>query len=196
MSTKFSPTAVWRMRASPGPGLPTATSSQTKTSGPPVLRTRMACVMECFLQVRWMTERYCGGSGLDDDVAVLDMHREGLGDVRPLGEAVLEFFCDFLAPLDRDRIGTDLEAFRVEPGLAVAHVEFPAVPGATEQLADARALVDPRLGRGQTRHARRLFERRAGMRTAIEQREELAIDVEHDDVPARDAETLFPGRRG
>ena len=23
MSTKFSPTAVWRMRASPGPGLPT-----------------------------------------------------------------------------------------------------------------------------------------------------------------------------
>src|SRR3954451_23816794 len=45
MSIKFRPTAVWRIRTSPGPGLPTLTSSHTRTSGPPVLWKRMACVM-------------------------------------------------------------------------------------------------------------------------------------------------------
>src|SRR5690242_12713072 len=34
--------AVWRTRASPGPGLPTCTSSHCRTSGPPVLWKRMA----------------------------------------------------------------------------------------------------------------------------------------------------------
>src|SRR4029079_1616402 len=135
-------------------------------------------------------------SGLDDDVAVLDMHREGLGDIGALGEAVLEFLGDFLAAFDRDRIGTDLEALRIEPGLPVAHVEFPAVPGAAQQFADPRTLEYAGLRRGQPRHARRLFQRRAGVRTATDPRRELAPDVAHDDVPARDAETLFPGRRG
>src|ERR1700710_1576302 len=104
MSTKFSPTAVWRMRASLGPGLPTSTSSQTKTSGPPVLWKRMACVME---KTPWgkmkRIKDVAAGSGLDDDVAVLDVHRKGLGDIGT--------FCQCLAILDHDRIGADLDSF-------------------------------------------------------------------------------------
>src|ERR1035438_4593933 len=102
------------------------------------------------------------------------MHREGLGHIRPLGQR--------LARLDHHRIRPDLEPLRIEPGLAVADVEFPAMPGATQQFADPRTLVDPGLRRGQPRHARRLVERRAGVRTTVEQREEFAVDVEHDDV--------------
>src|ERR1700750_2706836 len=64
--------------------------------------------------------RACGrarpGSRLDDDVAVFDVHRKRLGDIRPLGQR--------FALLDRYRVGPDLEALRIEPGLAVAHVEF------------------------------------------------------------------------
>src|SRR4029453_3541100 len=45
MSAKLRPTATWRIRAWPGPGLPTATSSQRRTSGPPVSYIRVACAM-------------------------------------------------------------------------------------------------------------------------------------------------------
>src|SRR6201995_4873451 len=100
------------------------------------------------------------------------MHRKRFGYVGPLLQS--------LAALDRDRIGTDFHPLRIEPGLTVAHVEFPAVPRTAQELADPRALVDAGLRRRQPRHAGRLFQRRAGMRAAVEQREELAIDVEHD----------------
>src|SRR5918998_683415 len=59
-----------------------------------------------------------GNLRLDDDVAILDTDRKRLGHVWPL----LQFFAAF----DRDRIGAHLHPFRIEPGLAVAHVEFPA----------------------------------------------------------------------
>src|ERR1700749_543304 len=98
------------------------------------------------------------------------MDREGLGDVGPL----LHLLGQFLAAFDRDRERADLEALRIAPGLAGAHVELPAVPGAAQEFADARALVDSGLRRGQARHAGGLLQRRALMRTAIEQREELA----------------------
>src|SRR5262245_44099392 len=103
---------------------------------------------------------------LHDHVIVLDMDRERLRHVRPL--------LQFLATLDRDRIGADLDALRVEPGLAVAHVEFPAVPRAAQRFADARALVDSGLRRGQAGDAGGLFQRRALVRTTIEQRKEFA----------------------
>src|SRR6516162_2235377 len=45
MSTKFTPTAVWRTRASPGLGLPIVMGSDTSTSGPPDLWKRMALGM-------------------------------------------------------------------------------------------------------------------------------------------------------
>src|SRR5271166_2680534 len=40
---KLRPAAVWRMRASPAPGLPSSISSHLRTSGPPVLWKRIAC---------------------------------------------------------------------------------------------------------------------------------------------------------
>src|SRR5215468_4382112 len=49
MSTKFTPTAVWRTRASPGPGLPIGTGSDTSTSGPPDLWKRIALGMSRLL---------------------------------------------------------------------------------------------------------------------------------------------------
>ena len=125
--------------------------------------------------------------GLDNHVTVLDMDRKRLGHVRP--------FLQFLAAFDRDRIGAHFHPLRIEIGLPVAHVEFPAVPRAAQQFADARALVDTGLRRGQPRDAGGLLQRRALMRAAIEQREELAIDVEHDDVAAVDAEDLVAAGR-
>src|SRR5215472_8433476 len=119
------------------------------------------------------------------------MHRESLGDVRPL----LHLFSQLLAALHGDRERADPEARRIEPGLAGAHVELPAMPGAAQELADAGALVDTGLGRGQARHAGGLVERRAFMRAAVQQREELAIDMEHDDVAAVDADHLVAARR-
>src|SRR3954454_15119725 len=100
MSTKFSPTAVWRMRASPGPGLPSVTSSQTRTSGPPVLWKRMACVMGWLLRSE-MKRKGFDGSDLDDDVAVLDVDRKGFRDIRP--------FLQLFAALDGDRVSPDLD---------------------------------------------------------------------------------------
>src|SRR3954469_13330787 len=101
----------------------------------------MACVMECSFGRTEMDEKRTLAP--DDDVAVLDMNRECLGDIRPLGQR--------LAILDHDRIGPDLDALGVEPGLAVAHVELPPVPGAAEQLPDPRAFVDAGLLRRQPR---------------------------------------------
>src|SRR5256885_17131081 len=100
------------------------------------------------------------------------MHRKRLRHVGP--------FRQRLAVLYRHRIGPDPDALGVEPGLAGTHVELPAVPGAANEFADPRALVDAGFRRGQPRHARRLVERRAFVRAAIEQREELAIDMEYD----------------
>ena len=64
-----------------------------------------------------------------------------------------------------------------------------------KQFADPRALVDAGLRRGQPRDAGGFFQRRAGMRTAIEQREELAVDMEHDDVAAVDVDDLVAAGR-
>src|SRR3974390_573824 len=123
---------------------------------------------------------------LDDDVGILDNDRESLGDVWPL----FHFGGKLLTTFDRNRKRADLEALRIEPGLTVAHGDLPAVPRTAQQLADARALVNARFRRGQPRHARRLVERRALMRAAIEKREELAIDVEHDNVAGVDVHHL------
>src|SRR5580704_9898973 len=123
------------------------------------------------------------------------MHRKGLCHIRALLESLLEFFGQLLAALDCDRIGSYLDPLRIEPGLAGAHVEFPAVPGAAQQLADAGALVDAGLRRRQPRHACRLVERRALVRAAVEQRKELAVDMKHDDVAAVDADHLVAAGR-
>lgn len=128
-----------------------------------------------------------GCSDLDNHITVFDMHRKGLGDIRP--------FLQFLAAFHRDRIGPDLDPVRVEPRLAITHIEFPTVPGATEHFADTRALVNAGLRRGQPRHACGFLKRSAFVRAAVQQREELAIDMEHDDVAARDIDDLVAAGR-
>src|ERR1700754_2851068 len=115
------------------------------------------------------------------------MHLESLSNIGPFGE--------FLAAFDRHGIGPHLDPLRIEPGLPIAHVELPTVPGTTQELADPRALVDTGLRRGQSRHAGSLVQRRALMRAAIEQRKELAVDVEHHDVAAIDADHLVAAGR-
>src|ERR1700739_2409243 len=110
------------------------------------------------------------------------MDGEGFGHIGPFGEG--------LAVLDDHRIGPDLETLGIEPGLPGAHVEFPAMPGTAEQFADPRAIVNSRLRRGRACDAGRLIERRAGVRAAVEQRKELAIDVEYNDVASLKREHL------
>ena len=124
---------------------------------------------------------------LDNDVAVFDMDRKGLGHVGSL--------LQLLAALDRDGIGAYFHAVRIEPGLTGAHVELPAVPGASQELADAVADIDAGLGRGQARDTGGFRQRCALMRAAIEQREELAIDMEDHDVAALHADNLVAAGR-
>src|SRR5262249_24848208 len=64
---------------------------------------------------------------IDDDVIALDRDLDGLGDIRALHHR--------RARLDIDRIGLHAEAARIAIGLAGADVEFPAVPGAADDLA-------------------------------------------------------------
>src|SRR5437764_1008347 len=135
----------------------------------------VADIDELILRVGSRTLGRLDASHLDNDVAVLDVNRKGFGHIGPLGQR--------LAVLDHNRIGPHLDAVRIEIRLPGAHVELPAMPGAAQQFADAGTLVDPGLRRGQPRDACRLVERRAFVGTAIEQREELAIEMEHDGVP-------------
>src|SRR5688572_3835963 len=59
MSMKLTATNLWRTRAWPGPGAPTSTCSNRRTSGPPVSWMRMAWAMVCLLGFLW------GGSGAE-----------------------------------------------------------------------------------------------------------------------------------
>src|SRR6476620_4326282 len=99
----------------------------------------MACVMENSpLDELTVNGNAWAGSGLDDDVAVLDVDQKGFGYIRTL--------LQLLAAFDGDRIRTHFHALRIEPGLPVAHVELPAVPWTPQQFADPRAHIDARLG--------------------------------------------------
>src|SRR5947208_3300239 len=69
-------------------------------------------------------------SDLDDDVLRLDGHRDRLGDVGALHQAV--------AGGDLHRVLPGPDPRRIAPGLAGAHVEFPAMPGTTDDLARTR----------------------------------------------------------
>src|SRR6516162_9830635 len=68
-----------------------------------------------------------GVSGLDHHVVVLDRDRHGLGDVGAGDE--------LRSRLHRDRVPARAHARRITPRLAGAHVEFPAMPGAADDLA-------------------------------------------------------------
>src|SRR6516225_7614554 len=59
--------------------------------------------------------------GLDDDVGILHMYRECFGDIGSLGHSLSKLRAAF----DRNGKRANLESLRIEPGLAVAHVELP-----------------------------------------------------------------------
>src|SRR5262249_54942647 len=92
--------------------------------------------------------------------------------------------------LDADLVAPHPQSRRIDPRLAGAHVEFPAVPGTTQDL--PRPLV-PVLARPRRRdrppqHAP--TERSALMGAAIAQGVELALDVEDADGAPRDLHDL------
>lgn len=64
------------------------------------------------------------------------------------------------------------------------------MPGTAQHLPDPRALIDAGLGRGQPCHTSCFLQRGAFMRAAVQQRKELAVDVEHDDIAACDVDDL------
>src|SRR5215210_3359443 len=71
---KLTPAACWRSRTSPGPGSPISTSSHSRTSGPPVRWTRIACVAG-LLPGRLTGQR--GEQQQSDDVGDLDHRVDG-----------------------------------------------------------------------------------------------------------------------
>src|SRR5258707_6552358 len=82
-------------------------------------------------QFSWMRVSRCLSSRrFHNDVAVLDVNRKCFGHIGTLGQR--------LAILNHHRISADPDAAGIEIGLAVAHVELPAVPGAAQQFPDPR----------------------------------------------------------
>src|SRR6516164_8949824 len=79
------------------------------------------------------------GSDVDHHVLLLHRHRHGLCHVGPLYHA--------LTLGDLHRVGPHLDAVRLAVRLAGADVEFPAMPGAADDLALARVAVASRLVR-------------------------------------------------
>src|SRR5947208_12719329 len=64
------------------------------------------------------------------------------------------------------------------------------MPRAAQELADAVTDIDAGLWRRQSRNAGRFRQWRALMRTAIEQRKELAIDMEDHDIATLHVDNL------
>src|SRR3954466_2584485 len=79
----------------------------------------------------WISFRQA--SDLDDDVILLNRHGDRFGDVGTLHQRI--------AGGDLHRVLSGLDARRLAPGLSVADVEFPAMPGAANDFARPRHAV-------------------------------------------------------
>src|SRR5262249_25929400 len=117
------------------------------------------------------TSRGASGSasGLHHHVVVLDLDRHGLCDVGARDQP--------RSRLHRNVVPARANARRITPGLAGAHVEFPAVPGAADDLAGPGIAV---IARPIRFHQPRLFavkEAAAPVRAAIVEREKLAAQI-------------------
>src|SRR5262249_35578768 len=108
---------------------------------------------------------------LDDDVIVLDPHRERL---RHVGA-----FDQLGSGLDLDRILPHAQPARIAPRLAGANVEFPAVPGALHHLAEPRVAVVAGLLRFDEPGLDAVGEAAAAMRAAVVEGKIIAAEVEH-----------------
>src|SRR6201992_3687256 len=87
------------------------------------------------------------------------------------------------------------EPFGIAVGLAGADVEFPAVPGAADDLAELGIFDLAGIGGLREPDQWALAQRRALMRAAVQQAKELALDVEDRDLPVIDGEEFSRPRR-
>src|SRR5262249_28885862 len=99
------------------------------------------------------------------------------------------------ARFDIDRIGLHAKPPRVAVGLSGADVELPAVPRAADDLALPGVFDLAGIRGAREPDQRALAQRRALMRAAIEQAEELALDVEDRDRPVVDGDEFTRPRR-
>src|ERR1700761_1954372 len=120
---------------------------------------------------------------------VVAFHRDldGLRHIWPLHHGSARF--------DIDRISLHPKAFWVAIGLAGADVELPAMPGAAQDFAEPGVFDLTGIGRLRKPDQRSFAERRALMRAAVHQAEELALDVEDRDRPVIDGDEFARARR-
>src|SRR5579859_2908265 len=121
-------------------------------------------------------------SDLHDEVLLLDGDLVRFGHVRALLQLGAGLDCHLVVP--------DHHPSGIEPRLAGAQVVFPAVPGAPHDF--ARSTVDELADARGAQEAERITgaQRSALVGTPIQQREEVAADVEHADGPAGDVDDL------
>src|SRR5690349_17380561 len=120
-------------------------------------------------------------------VVALDRDLHSLGDVGSLHHR--------RARLDIDRIGFHAEAARVAIGLPGADVELPAVPWTANDLAKPGVFDLTGIAGAREPDQRAFAKCGALMRAAIEQAEELALDVEDRDRPVIDGDEFTRPRR-
>src|SRR5262245_51211031 len=121
-------------------------------------------------------------SGLDDDVVVLDLDRHGFGDIGAGDQS--------RSGLDLHGVAAGANAGGIAPRLAGPDVEFPAVPGAADDLARAGVAIVAGPVRFHEPGLLALKQAAAAVRAAVVEGEELAAQIEHDDRAAIDLREL------
>src|SRR5262245_16971657 len=113
-------------------------------------------------------------SSFDHDVVVFDGDGKRLGRVRALHK--------FCSGFHRDGVVHEPHALGIAPGAACADVELPGMPGTADDLTGARILIVA--GSRRCDSTREFAARQAAtlMRALIGECEELALDIENNDV--------------
>jgi hypothetical protein len=126
-------------------------------------------------------------SEIDDEVVALDLDRNRFGDIRPLRDGG--------ARLDIHWVRLHAEAARIAIALAGADVELPAVPGAAQDFARPRVFDLAGIFGLRKTNQWPLAEIGALMRTAVQQAEKFALDVEDRDRSAVELDEFARARR-
>ena len=139
--------------------------------------------------------RWVYSGNLDHDVAPLHRDYVRLRDVRAGFEAGRRrrgrrsYRCLSIR-LHRHRVLSHAYFGRIKPRLPGAYIEFPAMPGATKNLAGAAILIYSRHIGGEKAREPPCAERRTLMGATVSQGEKLATKVEHPDAPPCDRHDL------
>src|SRR3954467_8525542 len=124
-------------------------------------------------------------SYLNHDIVLLNRHRYRFSHIRS--------FDNGLARRDLDGVTAEIDLGRIAKTLAGANVEFPAMPGAANNLAGAGVVVLTRFVRFNQSGHQPLAHRAALVRASVEQPVEVTIKVEHRDLaPAHGDELPLP----